>query len=136
VKEISRGVAPATIFPAPRLDFRAPGRYSILMTTTQNAADLPGTTVHVLRNTRYEGAFTITEIVGTEGEWVSFKAGKVQYAARLIDFFATEAEAKAEAKARRAPRTARQPQPLYGDYAQFAALQGIATDGTGRRVRR
>ncbi len=37
------------------------------------------------------------------------------------------------------PRQPRRPrrtaQPLYGDYAQLAAFNGIRTDGTGRRAR-
>lgn len=40
------------------------------------------------------------------------------------------------AKAPRAPRRPRRPRPaLYGDFATIAAINGIRTDGTGRRIR-
>lgn len=39
------------------------------------------------------------------------------------------------ASAPRRPRTPRAPRPLYGDYAMLARLNGISTDGSGRRVR-
>lgn len=36
----------------------------------------------------------------------------------------------------RRPRRAKTVRPLYGDFAAVAQLNGISTDGTGRRVRR
>lgn len=36
----------------------------------------------------------------------------------------------------RAPRKPRKPQPLYGDLRAIAQINGIRTDGTGRRVAR
>lgn len=99
---------------------------------------LVGRTVHLLNGTRYAGEWTIDRvweqgehpggyfrIAGTGGQWST----------RMDDVFATEADARAEARNRRQPRRARQAQPLYGDFAQLAALHGIATDGTGRRNR-
>lgn len=48
---------------------------------------------------------------------------------------AVVAARQARAEYRRAnPRPARQPQPLYGDFAQLAAFRGLRTDGTGRRA--
>jgi hypothetical protein len=35
----------------------------------------------------------------------------------------------------RQPRRPRQARALYGDYAQLAMLNGIRTDGTGRKAR-
>lgn len=39
---------------------------------------------------------------------------------------------RSEAQKNRQPR---RPQPLYGDFATIAMLNGISTDGTGRKVR-
>lgn len=47
---------------------------------------------------------------------------------------------RAEVSARRSEaqrnRQPRRPQPLYGDYATIAMLNGIRIDGTGRKVAR
>lgn len=42
-------------------------------------------------------------------------------------------EYRANANRNRRPR--RQRQPLYGDFATIAMLNGIATDGSGKRIR-
>jgi hypothetical protein len=101
-------------------------------------ADLIGRTVHLLNGTRYAGAWTVTWVI-TEADapvdaWFRIFADRRMWSSRMADVFASEAEARAEARSRRAPRRSRQPEPLYGDYAQLAAFHGIRTDGTGRRA--
>lgn len=103
------------------------------------------TDVHVLRGTRYLGCWQdptirpageVPEVRGDAAGWLAVTDARGTMAlARPEDLFDTEAEARAEAKARRQPRRPRQARPLYGDYAQLAAFVGIATDGSGRRNR-
>lgn len=92
-------------------------------------------TYHVLRNTKYAGGGWTIAGPATDG-WVPIKRDGAAWFARPCDLFATEAEARTEGTARRKPRQGRTHRSLYGDYAQLAALHGIATDGTGRRVAR
>jgi hypothetical protein len=100
------------------------------MATTEN-------TVHVLHGSRYVGAFANATVTAHEDgvhSLVRSADGSQVYAA-AGDMFATEAEAREVAKARRKPRTQRQPQALYGDFAQLAAFHGLRTDGSGRKAR-
>lgn len=101
--------------------------------STNETTNLIGQTTHVLRGSKYMGAFEIAEIVSETDGWVQFKTtDRVTYSAQPGDMFTTEAAAKAEGKSRRKPRQARTPQPLYGDFAMLAMFSGIRTDGTGR----
>jgi hypothetical protein len=98
------------------------------------------TTYHALRGTKYSGGgwtpTGATQTTSDGAEWLEIKADGATWFARACDLFATETQARAEARSRRAPRQVRTPQPLYGDFAQLAALNGIRTDGTGRRSAR
>lgn len=97
-------------------------------------SDLVGRTVHLLRGSRYAGAFHVDEIRanGTDG-WFHVVDGRVQSGAtRIEDVFPTEGEARAAARTRRKPPTRRERPALYGDFALLAAFNGIATDGSGR----
>lgn len=100
--------------------------------TTYNAANIIGQTVHALRGTKYAGCWTVTAIEDATETGAVLRSGSYLQGFLWADLFPTEADARAAAKARRKPRTVRQPQPLYGDFAQLAALYGITTDGTGR----
>jgi hypothetical protein len=51
--------------------------------------------------------------------------------ARVAAYQAEVSRRRSEAQRNRRPRA---PQPLYGDFAQLAAMHGVATDGTGRKV--
>jgi len=94
-----------------------------------------GATVHILRGSKYAGPWTISEAGDPDGDgWREISDGHRRWFARDVDAFTTEAEARAEARNRRQPRRTRQPQPLYGDFAVIAMLNGIRTDGTGRLV--
>jgi hypothetical protein len=110
--------------------------------TERMAAQLEGQTLHVLRGTRYVGAFTLKGVheFARQGERVfvawEYAGEPTGYSAALDELFTTEAEAREAAKCRRKPRQARSPQPLYGDFAQLASLHGLSTDGTGRKVAR
>lgn len=108
------------------------------MTTTPDMIEtLIGRTWHVLNNTKYAGTWAIDSAEPIEGtEWVTVRDGRRQWNVRLADCFATEADARAEARSRRQPRRARTARPLYGDFAFVAAINGICTDGTGRRAPR
>lgn len=106
---------------------------------TFTAETVTGTTVHVLRGTKYAGEWNVTtaqQIDGYPG-WVTITdaARGMQWNVELADCYETEAEAREVGRSRRRPRQARQARPLYGDFAQLAALNGIRTDGTGRRAR-
>ncbi|MGH9094475.1 MAG: hypothetical protein ACRDXE_04880 [Acidimicrobiales bacterium] len=83
------------------------------MNTIPNAPLTPGTTVHLLRGSRYSGAWTL-ETVGAEHVenfpgWYVITADNGRWMVREIDAFATEADARAEARNRRAPRGSRKP---------------------------
>ena len=101
-------------------------------------AQLVGRAWHIARGARYAGVWNVTSAEPTDGYpgWVTIIADRGQWMVELTDCFATEDEARAAVRARRRPRRPRRPQPLYGDFAQLAALHGIATDGTGRRLRK
>lgn len=103
-------------------------------------------TAYVIRRSRYVGAFEQATIRpafehpdvkgATEGDGfvtVTSADGCMTIAADT-DIFDTEAEARAAAKANRKPRQPKQMQPLYGDFAQLAAFNGIRTDGSGRKA--
>lgn len=94
-----------------------------------------GRTVHLLRGSKYAGAWTLASVEAHDAEWfaITDTRGR-QWFARESDTFATEAAAKAEATARRAPRKPKAARPLYGDFAQLASFSGIRTDGTGRKA--
>lgn len=122
------------------LDIRQPGMYSGHMTETQNPQpetldEMVGQTWHVLRGTKYHGTFHVDAATPSEGDWYEVRDGKVSWHLRLQDCYRTEEQARSAARALRKPRQPRTPQPLYGDYAQLAALHGLRTDGTGRRAR-
>jgi hypothetical protein len=101
----------------------------------QTADDLVGGTWHLLRGSKYAGAFAIERVepAGSAG-WFRIYGARTMWTTRVEDAFTTEAEARAEAKNRRKPRTKRQPQRLYGDLAYVALLNGINPDGTGRKL--
>jgi len=87
-------------------------------TETPNPTGLiAGRTVHVLRGSKYAGAWELAEVgeADENGYRQIIDTRKRSWFARDEDAFATEADAKAEAKARRAPRRPRQEAPLYGD---------------------
>lgn len=99
-------------------------------------AALVGMTVHIARGARYDGAWTLTEVGPADAAgWMAIRDGRCAWFVKAEHIFGTEELARAAAGRRRAPRRPRQPQPLYGDYAQLAAFHGIATDGTGRVLR-
>ena len=112
------------------------------------------TTVHVLHSSRYVGAFHDAVVVpasdpshGLElrGDVAGFvvvtgasqpgSTVRCSVVAAEGDVYASEEEARTVAASRRRPRRSRTARPLYGDFAQLAALNGIRTDGSGRRVR-
>lgn len=106
------------------------------------------TTAHIANGTRYGGSWPtclpMTEALAAEhsivlpkgadpSAYVLLLDGRTTWTARADDVFATEAEARAACKARRQPRRPKPQGPaLYGDFAMFAAWNGIATDGSGR----
>lgn len=104
-----------------------------------------GTTVYLIRGTKYVGvwhdakivpAADVPEVNGPADGWFAvIDARGTMALATPDDMFETEADARAAAKSRRKPRQPRQARALYGDFAQLAAFNGIATDGTGRRAR-
>lgn len=96
-----------------------------------------GTTVHLLRGTKYAGAWALTAVEPIRADgYHRIYAGKVEWFTRPEDAYATEADAKAAARARRQPRTPKRTPVLYGDHAQLAALYGMRNaDGTGRARR-
>lgn len=97
-------------------------------------------TFHVLRGSKYHGGGwsvdTNSVRYGQEGWLPMVHESGSQWYARPVDLFATEAEARAEARSRRKPRQACQPVALYGDFAMLARMNGIRTDGTGRKSSR
>jgi len=106
------------------------------------------TTLHALSGTRYVGAFENARVVdasdveahglelrGDPAGFVVVIGDRSRYVTRTEDLFPTEEAARAAARARRAPRRPRRQVALYGDFAQLAALNGIRTDGSGRRAR-
>ena len=99
---------------------------------TASALLVPGNTVHLLRGSKYAGEWKLTSVEAHDGTWVKITDGGASWFTQEADAFATEAEARAEAKNRRAPRKARTARPLYGDFALLAQFHGIATDGSGR----
>lgn len=105
------------------------------MTTTPDTHLDPhaGDTVHILRGSKYAGAWTLTAdpVLRPDG-WLEIRGNGAQWFARPCDLFATEVDARTEAKARRRPRTPRTGTTLYGDYATIAMLNGIRLDGTRR----
>lgn len=97
-----------------------------------------GSTLHLLRGTKYAGAWNLTAVGTPDANgWVSITDDRNRsWFTRQDDAFATESDARSEAKNRRKPRQARTPRPLYGDGAVMAMVMGISTDGSGRRVAR
>lgn len=97
----------------------------------------PGSIVHLLRGTKYAGAWEISTVgpANADGFRAITSTDGASWFTRDQDAFATEGEARSAAKARRKPRQARTPQPLYGDFATVAMLNRISVDGTGRIVR-
>lgn len=93
-----------------------------------------GATVHLLRGSKYAGCWTLATVGEPDAHgWRAITGtDRCEWFTRGEDAFATEADARAAAKARRKPRSPKTAQPLYGDFAQLARLNGIATDGTGR----
>lgn len=81
-----------------------------------------GATVHLLSGTRYLGRFDALRSVGEpeRGYRLVTSADGAQVYTRPEDAFATEADARAAAKARRQPRQTRQPNYGYGDGATLA----------------
>lgn len=79
---------------------------------------------HVLRNTRYLGAFDVATLEPAGDGWVTITTSdRVQLVTRPADMFATEAEARAEAKARRQPRRPNRVPVIAGE-AGMAILLG------------
>lgn len=79
-----------------------------------NPAGLVGRTVHVARGTRYEGAYDVDAVTPHETEpgWFHLRQGRLQSPAYSVEdhagqLFATEAEARAAARSRRAEAKAR-----------------------------
>lgn len=99
-------------------------------------ADLVGKTWYLLNGSKYAGEWAITETgeLAEGSTYFMIKADRVCWSTRLADCFETEAEARAEGKARRKPRQPKRTQALYGDYAQLASFHGIKTDGSGKRA--
>ena len=104
-------------------------------------------TLHTIRGSRYGGAWEAAEVLSvadsgleTRGDITGYvvirsTVSRVTQLVRSDEIFASEAEARAAAKALRAPRRPRQTQPLYGDFAWVAAFNGIRTDGSGKVAR-
>jgi hypothetical protein len=67
--------------------------------------------------------------------WHGFLSGNHWTGTEYVRVDVCDAHASSLAKAPRKPRQKRQPQPLYGDMAWLAAINGVRTDGTGRRAR-
>lgn len=105
-------------------------------TQPDSSAALVGQTWHLLRGSKYAGVYSIdsAELVDN-GPWIHIHHdGRGEWHTQLADCFPTEAEARAEGKARRKQRQAKQPVALYGDFAQLARFHGLRTDGTGRKA--
>lgn len=84
-------------------------------TKAEIEAHYTGCTVHVLRGTKYEGRYTLTE-ARLAGDWIQFTGtwhtdnhdvDRVTYSARPCDMFDTEAAARDEARSRRKAARAR-----------------------------
>ena len=100
-----------------------------------------GTTVHLLSASKYHGKYRLIEVAAPDANgWQHIKAAKfwsvknhagqvhsgtsvIEWHTRTDDAFATEADARSEAKARRQPR--RQRMSGYGDFGQLGAFLGV-----------
>jgi hypothetical protein len=98
----------------------------------------PGTTVHLLRGSKYAGAWELAEVGEPDANgWQHLRTvdhGPMtvrEWYSRPEDAFASEAEARAEGRNRRAPRRQRQ---IAGEWGQ-AALLVTALDRTARQNR-
>lgn len=70
------------------------------------------------------------------GQFNSDYRGKAPIICGSSDCLRRHNELASERRSRKnaAPPRKRQPRPLYGDFAYIAMLNGVSTDGTGRKV--
>lgn len=101
------------------------------MTDTQTNLLTPGATVHLLNNTKYAGCWTLAAVGAPDGNgWQAITGtNRMAWHTRAADAFATEADARAEAKSRRAPRRTRQVSGEWG----MACLLVSKLDGKAAR---
>jgi hypothetical protein len=103
------------------------------MTTTTDTNStqvlVPGATVHLLRGSKYAGEWKLTEVSPAEGYpgWFFIRADRGQWFTQPADAFATEAEARAEGRARRQPRRAKVQPVVAGEWGMACQLGMIGT---------